>query len=235
MLNEVEKFDRFGKNWWNTESGEFKLLHKINPLRIEFIKTNLTNHYGAVSGLKILDIGCGGGLATIPMAKLGAEVTGIDPSSQAVIAANNKATELGLSNASHICTMPEFFTEPERSFDAILCLDVVEHVENLEIFAGCVAKFLKPDGAVIISTINKTPKSFLQAIVAAEYILKMLPKGTHSYDKFVKPSNLQQEFSKHNISIKKLTGIGLSIMKQKWEFVNQIDVNYLAYLAHNSI
>jgi 2-polyprenyl-6-hydroxyphenyl methylase/3-demethylubiquinone-9 3-methyltransferase len=235
MLNEVEKFDQFGKNWWNTESGEFKLLHKINPLRIEFIKTNLTNHYGAVSGLKILDIGCGGGLATIPMARLGAEVTGIDPSQQAIIAASNKATELGLNNVRHICAMPELFMEPERSFDAILCLDVVEHVENLEIFAACVAKFLKPDGAVIISTINKTPKSFLQAIVAAEYILKMLPKGTHSYDKFVKPSSLQQEFSKHNISIKKLTGIGLSIIKQKWEFVDQIDVNYLAYLAHNSI
>jgi 2-polyprenyl-6-hydroxyphenyl methylase/3-demethylubiquinone-9 3-methyltransferase len=232
MRNEVEKFEQFGKNWWNVESGEFKLLHKINPLRIEFIKENLASHFKLASfnGLKILDIGCGGGLATIPMARLGAEVIGIDPSSQAIVAANNKAEQLGLMNVTHVNCLAEAF-EAESEFDVVLCLDVAEHVDSLEILAQHIAKFLKPNGAVIISTINKTTKAFLQAIVMAEYILRMLPRDTHQYNKFIKPSELHKEFYKYDISIKKIVGIELSVLNNKWQFTDKIDVNYLAYLS----
>jgi 2-polyprenyl-6-hydroxyphenyl methylase/3-demethylubiquinone-9 3-methyltransferase len=234
MVNEVEKFDQIGQNWWNTEDGEFRLLHKINPLRIEFISQCVCKHFNSdisiFKKLKIIDIGCGGGLASTAIARLGAEVTGIDPSYNAILAAQQKAESLGLDNISYVNALPEnFFTKTK--YDVVMCLDVVEHVTDLASLVEVAANLLAPGGAVIISTINKTPKSFLHAIVAAEYVLRMLPKGTHIYDKFIRPSQLQNEFSKHNIIIKKLRGIELSILKQQWQFSKDISVNYLAYLA----
>jgi 2-polyprenyl-6-hydroxyphenyl methylase/3-demethylubiquinone-9 3-methyltransferase len=234
MANEVEKFDQIGQNWWNTIDGEFRLLHKINPLRIEFITDCVCKHFSAdiniFKKLKVLDVGCGGGLASIPIARLGAEVTGIDPSRNAISAASEKANSLGLDNANFVNTLPENFAT-ETKYDVVMCLDVVEHVEDLGSLAKVIANLLAPGGAVIISTINKTPKSFLHAIVAAEYVLRMLPKGTHTYDKFIKPSQLQNEFNSYNIEIKELKGIELSILKQQWQFTKDISVNYLACLA----
>lgn len=236
MQNEIEKFDAFGQNWWNTQSGEFRLLHKINPLRIEFVKDCLLEHFKLKDGqnvfqsLSVLDVGCGGGLASIPMARLGAKVTGIDPSEKAILAAKNKSKGLGLDNVKFIHALPENFVTSQK-FDVILCLDVVEHVENIEIFLEVVANLLAPGGAIIVSSINKTPKAFLHAILAAEYVLRMLPRGTHTYDKFIRPSQLQNALGKYGIKIGKLKGIELSLLRQKWQFTSDISVNYLAYLA----
>jgi len=236
MANEVYKFDQLGESWWNIDDGEFKLLHKINPLRIEFIKRSVAKHFlpapdeNAFHKLKVLDIGCGGGLASIPMARLGAEVTGIDPSKKAIASAKKKAKSLGLKNVNYINVMPEEF-KPEHTFDLILCLDVVEHIDDLEGLAQTMVNLLTPGGAIVISSINKTAKSFLFAIIAAEYLLNMVPQGTHTYGKFVRPSDLENAFKKNNMRIKKLQGISLSIFKQKWQFTDDISVNYLAYLC----
>ncbi len=198
-----------------------------------------------LSNLSILDVGCGGGIASIPISKLGAKVVGIDPSLRAINAAKNKAQELNLENVNFFHVDVEFFDrfgaenfESEqglpllnKQFDVVLCLDVVEHVENLTNLVACIAKWLKPGGAVIVSTINKTFYAFAQAIIAAEYLLRMLPVGTHEYHKFVKPSMLQKSFSKHSISIQKLKGFHLSILKNEWEFTDNIEVNYMALLS----
>jgi 2-polyprenyl-6-hydroxyphenyl methylase/3-demethylubiquinone-9 3-methyltransferase len=243
MNNEVEKFEQFGHNWWNTRSGEFKLLHQINPLRLSFIKHNICQHYNInpglasnnlFAGLSVLDVGCGGGIASIPMARLGASVVGIDPSPAAIDAATQRASAMNLSNVDHICTFPEGFNS-DIKFDVILCLDMLEHAENLEQLVEKIVSLLKSDGAIIISTINKTFKAFAAAIVAAEYILGMLPKGTHHYAKLLKPSDLQKLFSSHSFSIKNLQGIAPNILGT-WQFCQNLDINYLAYIhSPNSV
>jgi 2-polyprenyl-6-hydroxyphenyl methylase/3-demethylubiquinone-9 3-methyltransferase len=241
---EVEKFDNLAHNWWNANDGEFRLLHQINPLRIEFILKHIQRHFkitanqnAPLTGLRVLDIGCGGGLASIPMARLGASVTGIDPSINAVASANLKAASLGLPNVEHVCLRLEDFQASDEfknkfkgKFDVVLCLDVLEHASDLSFTIDCIAKFLKPSGAVIISTINKTPKAFFQAIIMAEYVLQMLPRATHDYAKLIKPSVLQNEFSKHGLSIKQMGGITFSLLKQQWELSKSISINYLAYI-----
>lgn len=234
MQNEIEKFEQFAHNWWNIHSGEFKLLHQINPLRLEFIKQSLEQHFKLIpnqtlKSLDILDVGCGGGIASIPMAKLGCNVIGIDPSKKATEAANLKAKELELSNIAHICCLPEEFA-PSKQFDVILCLDMVEHIQNLAQFIDLVVKLVKPDGAIIISTINKTIKAFLGAIIVAEYIFGMLPKGTHHYEKFVSPAMLENQFAKHGFNIKKMLGIKRDILG-KWDLSENIDINYLVYIS----
>ena len=237
---EVEKFEQYGDNWWNSQKGEFKLLHEINPLRIEFIKKHIINHFDLIddrrlplSNLKILDVGCGGGLATIPLAKMGAIVTGIDPSPKAINAANKRAEQLGLKNIKHICTMPEDFTL-EQQFDVVVCLDVLEHSLNLAESCALLAKFSQSSGAVFISTINKTIKALLLGIITAEYLLKMLPKGTHNYNKLIDPARLERDFSTYGFSIKALEGINFSILKATWLSNADISINYLAYLVNKT-
>jgi 2-polyprenyl-6-hydroxyphenyl methylase/3-demethylubiquinone-9 3-methyltransferase len=233
---EVAKFDNLAHNWWNVNEGEFRLLHQINPLRIEFILKHLKSHFKIkasdlpLAGLSVLDIGCGGGLATVSMARLGSMATGIDPSIKAVDNANAKATSLKLTNIEYICTTLEDFKTIDK-FDVVLCLDVLEHVSDLGATVSTIARSLKPGGAVIISTINKTFQAFLQAIVAAEYILQMLPRATHHYAKFVKPSVLQNEFSKYDLSIKYISGITFLPLRQKWLLSKNSNVNYLAYIS----
>lgn len=241
---EVEKFDNLAHNWWNANDGEFRLLHQINPLRIEFILKHIQRHFkilanqtAPLTGLSVLDIGCGGGLASIPMARLGASVTGIDPSINAVASANLKAAGSSLPNVEHVClrledaeSSDEFRNKFKGKFDVVLCLDVLEHASDLSLTIDCIAKFLKPSGAVIISTINKTPKAFFQAIIMAEYVLQMLPRATHDYAKLLTPSVLQNEFSKHGLSIKQLSGITFSLLKQEWRLSKNTSVNYLAYI-----
>ncbi len=240
ILSEVEKFEQYAHNWWNMQSAEFKLLHKINPLRIGFIQGVLKSHFAAcleninstkpLQGLKILDVGCGGGLATIALNQLGASVIGIDPGKSAILAANNKARDLGLQDIEHICIMPEDFKSSEL-FDVVVCLDVIEHVQSIEQTCAVLRNMVKLDGAIIISTINRNLKSLMLGIVAAEYLLRMLPVGTHAYEKFVKPSQLQNILINSGFKIKKLQGIGLKLPYFEWGFIDDISVNYLAYFA----
>jgi len=228
----ANQFDQFGHNWWNTQDGEFKLLHAINPLRMQFILESIYSHFGvnSVSGLKVLDIGCGGGLVSIPMARLGADITGIDSSFQAIDKASFKATRENLVNTHYICTLFEEFETPEK-FDVVLCMDAAEHVDSLTDLVSMMVRCLKPNGLIIISSINKTFKSLVQAIIMAEYVLRLLPRGTHEYQKLVRPYDLELEFNKHAFGIKQMKGIKYSILSRSWELSSDTDVNYMVAIA----
>lgn len=228
----ANQFDQFGHNWWNTQDGEFKLLHAINPLRMQFILESVYEHFvvNSVSGLRVLDIGCGGGLVSIPKARLGAHVTGIDSSPQAINKATSKAAEENLDNTNYICSSFEEFETSEK-FDIVLCMDAAEHVDSLSSLVSMIARCLKPGGLVVISTINKTFKSLVQAIVLAEYVLRLLPRGTHEYQKLVRPYDLEVEFNKHSFGIKQMKGIKYCILSRSWELSSDVDVNYMASIC----
>lgn len=228
----TNQFDQFSHNWWNAQDGEFKLLHAINPLRMQFILDSVYEHFrvNSVLGLKVLDIGCGGGLISIPMAKLSANVTGIDSSHQAIGKAISKATVENLHNVNYVCSSFEEFETSEK-FDIVLCMDAAEHVDSLPDLVSTIIGCVKSNSLVIISTINKTLKSLVQAIILAEYVLKLLPRSTHEYQKLVRPYDLEVELNKHSFSIKQVKGIKYSILSRSWEFSSDIDVNYMAAIC----
>ncbi len=192
---EIEKFSSLAKEWWNPE-GKFKPLHKFNPIRIEYIKKNIINEFKIknqkkpFSKLEILDIGCGGGLLTEPMYRLGGNLTGIDASKKNINIADIHAKENNLK-INYICSSPENF-KTKKKFDVILNMEIVEHVDDLNLFIKSSSKLLKKNGIMFIATINKTLKSYVFAIVGAEYILNWLPVGTHDWFKFVNPENLKK-------------------------------------------
>ena len=190
---EIEKFSKMAKEWWNPE-GNFKPLHKFNPIRIEYIKKNiieslkLKNKKKPLEKIKILDVGCGGGLLSEPMSRMGAEVTGIDASNKNINIAKIHSKQSGLK-IKYICTSPEKL-KSDFKFDVILNMEIVEHVENVNLFLKTCSKLLKPNGIMFVATLNKTFKSYIFAIIGAEYIMKWLPIGTHEWEKFVKPDEL---------------------------------------------
>ena len=190
---EIEKFSKIAEEWWDTE-GKFKPLHKFNPIRISYIKDNICNtlkidkKQKPLENVKILDIGCGGGLLTEPLHRLGAEVVGIDASDKNINVAKLHAKKNNL-NIKYYCSSPETFGTAEK-FDVILNMEIVEHVEDIDFFLEASAKLLKKNGIMFIATLNKTLKSYLFAIIGAEYILRWLPIGTHEWEKFVKPDDL---------------------------------------------
>jgi ubiquinone biosynthesis O-methyltransferase len=192
---EIEKFNRLAEEWWDPE-GKFKPLHKFNPVRIEYIKNNIIkkfkikNKKKPFSNLNILDIGCGGGLLAEPMHRLGGKITGIDASNKNIQIAKIHAKKNNFK-IDYICSSPENF-ESKKKFDVILNMEVVEHVDNLNFFIKSSSSLLKKDGVMFIATINKTLKSYIFAIIGAEYILNWLPVGTHDWFKFVEPSKLQK-------------------------------------------
>lgn len=218
---EVAKFSAVAKEWWNP-TGKFKTLHQINPVRLGYILSQLKQLQNQpLHELKILDIGCGGGLVSVPLTRLGAQVTGIDASSENIAIAKTYALEAGLK----IDYQQDSIENLSGKYDVILCLEIVEHVQNLEKFLAHLAPLLNPKGIVIFSTINRTPKAWLLAITAAEYILNWVPRGTHHYNKFVRPSELfqplQEEFRLNDIS-----GMTYNIIKNKWFLDDDIQVNY---------
>ena len=196
---EVEKFDDLAKSWWDPQ-GDFKSLHQINPLRINFIKERTT-----LAGKQVLDIGCGGGLLAEVLSDLGAIVTAIDASEKTINVAKAHAKKVG-SNVNYIKASLEEFSkiEPKAKFDVITCLEMLEHVPDpLQILKKC-SDLLNQDGDLFLSTINRNPRSYLFAIIGAEYLLNLLPKGTHDYSKFIKPSELSKWLNKSNLNIKSL-------------------------------
>ena len=233
---EVEKFSKMATEWWDPK-GKFKPLHKFNPIRIKYIKENIINNFKLnnkkkpLKKINILDIGCGGGLISEPMQRLGANVTGIDASIKNISIAKLHAKKNKL-NIKYLCSSPEKLNTKNK-FDVILNLEIIEHVEDVKFFLESCSKLLKKNGLMFVATINKTLKSYVFAIVGAEYILKWLPIGTHEWEKFVKPEDLKSILKKNNLALNKLDGINFNIIENKWNISKDTSVNYIAKFIKN--
>ena len=233
---EIEKFSRIAEEWWNPE-GKFKPLHKFNPIRISYIKQNiietfrLENEKEPLKNIKILDIGCGGGLLSEPMCRLGAKVTGIDASKKNINIAKLHSKKNNLQ-IDYFCTSPEKF-EPKVEFDVILNMEIVEHVEDVNFFLESCSKLLRKNGIMFVATLNKTLKSYVFAIIGAEYILRWLPIGTHEWDKFVKPEELISILKKNNFKLEKVDGMKFNILTDKWKISGDKSINYITKFVKN--
>ena len=233
---EIEKFSKIAEEWWNPE-GKFKPLHKFNPIRISYLKENiiksfkLDNKKTPLKNIKILDIGCGGGLLSEPMCRLGAAVTGIDASDKNINVAKLHSKKNNLK-INYFCSSPEKFTVKDK-FDVILNMEIVEHVEDINFFLKSCTNLLKKNGIMFVATLNKTLKSYIFAIVGAEYILRWLPIGTHEWEKFVKPDELISILKKNNLRLDKINGMNFNILTDKWSVSNDKSVNYIAKFIKN--
>ena len=227
---EIEKFSKIAEEWWDPE-GKFKPLHKFNPIRISYIKENiinsfkLSNNSKPLNNVEILDIGCGGGLLSEPMCRLGAKVSGIDASEKNISIAKLHAKKSNL-DINYVCTSPENF-KAKSQFDVILNMEIVEHVEDVDFFLKSCSKLLKKNGIMFVATINKTLKSYLFAIIGAEYILRWLPIGTHEWEKFITPDELIKIQKKNNLKLDALTGMKFNIIKDEWKISNDQSINYI--------
>ncbi len=222
--DEVKKFDDLAAKWWDPD-GEFKPLHQINPLRVGFI-----NERANLEGIKVLDVGCGGGILAEALSKLGAQVTGIDASEQTIGVAQNHSNAVGSDVSYYQTTIEEFIAnKPEEKFDVITCLEMLEHVPSPgEIIKTC-STILKDDGDIFFSTINRNPRSYLFAIVGAEYILNLLPKGTHDYQKFIKPSELARWIRDARLSQIETIGLSYNPITDNYWLGKDIQVNYMVH------
>ena len=233
---EIEKFSNMAAEWWDPE-GKFKPLHKFNPIRIKYIKENIVKEFQLknkkypLSGINVLDIGCGGGLISEPMCRLGANVTAIDASNKNIAIANLHAKKNNLK-INYICSSPEKL-KTTKKFDVILNMEIVEHVEDVDFFLKSCANLLKKNGLMFVATINKTLKSYIFAIVGAEYVLRWLPIGTHEWEKFVKPEELKSILIKNNLNLKKIDGMNFNILKDEWNVSKDLSVNYIAEFKKN--
>jgi 2-polyprenyl-6-hydroxyphenyl methylase / 3-demethylubiquinone-9 3-methyltransferase len=233
---EIEKFSRIAEEWWNP-NGKFKPLHKFNPIRIKYIKDNivrdfkLKNTEKALKNINILDIGCGGGLLSEPMCRLGANVVGIDASKKNIEIAKFHAKKNKLK-INYIASSPETLKLTNK-FDVILNMEIVEHVNDINFFIKQSSKFLKKNGTMYVATLNKTLKSYMFAIIGAEYILKWLPIGTHDWEKFVDPDELIKISKENNLSLKNLSGMNFDLLNDQWNLSNDTSVNYIAKFLKN--
>ena len=233
---EIDKFSKMANEWWDPE-GKFKPLHKFNPTRIKYIKENiisnfkLKNKFKPLSGINILDIGCGGGLLSEPFSRMGANVTGIDASDKNIKIAklHSKKNKLKIN---YLCSSPEKL-KTMKKFDVILNMEIVEHVEDIDFFLKSCSKLLKKNGIMFVATINKTLKSYIFAIVGAEYVLRWLPIGTHEWEKFVKPEDLKKILTKYDLSLNKLEGMNFNVIKDEWSISRDLSVNYIAKFIKN--
>ena len=233
---EIEKFSKMASEWWDP-NGKFKPLHKFNPIRIKYIKQCVVKHFKINSNklpfknLEILDVGCGGGLLSEPVSRLGAYVTGIDASLQNIEIAKIHSKEKKLK-INYICASPERL-KTKKKFDVILNMEIIEHVENVENFIKQSSKFLKKNGLMFFATINKTLKSYIFAIVGAEYILRWLPIGTHEWDKFVEPKKLIELAKKSNLKLINLDGVKFNPLINEWKISSDKSVNYISNFKKN--
>ena len=233
---ELNKFNKTYSEWWDKE-GEFKTLHQINPIRIDYITSKIKQYFNIstakkqlLNDFRLLDVGSGGGLISVPMYHLGAKVTGLDANEHNVKAAEFYAKEYKL-NINYLNTTIELHVNSDNKYDIILCLEVLEHVANPSDFIANLSKLLAPGGLLIVSTINRTAKSYLLAIVGAEYVLRWVPVNTHNYSKFIKPSELVQMSRTTDLRIEELKGLVFSILQQEWILCDDIDVNYFAVFS----
>ncbi len=215
--------------WWD-ESGKFKPLHKFNPTRVSYIRDRLTEHFGKLQGLDVLDIGCGGGLLCEPITRLGAKVTGIDASEKNIKIAAIHAENSGL-DINYQCISAEEMAAKKKKFDVVLNMEVIEHVADVESFLAASCALVKPGGLMIVATLNRTVKSFALAIVGAEYVLRWLPRGTHDWKKFLKPSEIEAPISRGGLKLKEIQGVSYNPIKDSWNLSEDIDVNYMMLMV----
>ena len=231
---EIDKFSKLADEWWDPE-GKFKPLHNFNPVRLKYIKDTITKKFGNKSeklplkDIKILDIGCGGGLLSEPLSRLGATVTGIDASDR-----NIKIAKMHLEKSKldidYYCSSPEKFDAKEK-FDVVLNMEIVEHVDNVDFFLLKSSELLKKNGLMFVATLNKTLKSYVFAIIGAEYVLKWLPIGTHNWNKFVKPEDLINICKNNSLNLNNLVGVKFNILNNEWIISEDSSVNYLAQFS----
>ena len=227
---EIDKFSKLAKEWWDP-NGKFKPLHKFNPVRLDYIKKSILKKLKKrddtyLKNVKILDIGCGGGLLCEPLTRLGAQVVGIDASNKNIKIAKIHAKKSDLK-INYYCTTPENFNYKEK-FDVVLNMEIVEHVEDVNLFLKESSKFLKKNGIMFIATLNKTLKSYFFAILGAEYVLRWLPIGTHDWNMFVKPSELVEICKKNSLMLEEILGVKYNIISRDWELSTDNNVNYMA-------
>ena len=228
-LDEVEKFGSLAARWWDKDS-EFKPLHDINPLRLNYIKEQ---YGGSIKGKRILDVGCGGGILCESLALEGAEVVGIDLAEAGLEVAKLHLLESGLDVNYQKITAEEFAESNAETFDIVTCMEMLEHVpEPSSIIKSC-SKLVKPQGRVFFSTINRNPKSYFFAIVGAEYVLNLLPKGTHNYEKFIRPSEIDKWARRNNLSIASMIGMTYNPITKRYKLEKDVSVNYLAHYQKN--
>ena len=228
---EIQKFSKIADEWWDTK-GKFKPLHIFNPIRIKYIKDKCISYFNLdqknekpLSKLDILDIGCGGGLIAEPMCRLGAKVTGMDASNKNIIVAQLHAKKNGLK-IEYINSSPEKYNF-KKKFDVILNLEIIEHVENVDLFLKSSTKLLNKNGIMFIATINRTFESYIKAIVGAEYIMRWLPIGTHEWNKFLKPREIQEKLNKLECKNLDLDGFTYNLFSEEWKKTKNYSVNYI--------
>ncbi|HEV2301574.1 MAG TPA: bifunctional 2-polyprenyl-6-hydroxyphenol methylase/3-demethylubiquinol 3-O-methyltransferase UbiG [Stellaceae bacterium] len=229
---EIAHFAARAQGWWDPE-GSFRPLHRLNPTRLAFIRDRLARHFGGepaqlspFTGLRLLDIGCGGGLVCEPMARLGFRVLGIDADAAAVAVARAHAAEAGL-DIDYRVAAAESLAEEGARFDAVLGLEIVEHVADPACLFAALGGLVRPGGAFIGATLNRTLRAFALAVVGAEYILRWLPRGTHDWRKFVRPSDFVLGLRRNGFEVTELTGLGYNILNSKWELSPDLEVNYM--------
>ena len=233
---EIQKFSKLAEEWWDVR-GKFKPLHMFNPTRIEYILEKTSAHFQRTNkefplkGLKFLDIGCGGGLISEPMSRLGADVTGIDASLKNIEIAKLHAKK-GDLKINYLNTSPEKMIENEK-YDVILNLEIIEHVEDVDLYFKSCAKLLKKNGLMFTATLNRTFISFIKAIIGAEYVLRWLPIGTHDWNKFLKPKEVEKKILDLDFSIAEVKGLQFNILTQKWKQSSDLSVNYIITSVKN--
>ena len=235
--DEIQKFSKIADEWWDAK-GKFKPLHMFNPIRIKYIKDKCISHFKLnqnnvkpLSSLKILDIGCGGGLISEPMCRLGAKVTGMDASKKNILVAKLHAKKNGLK-INYINSSPEK-NKIKKKFDIILNLEIIEHVDNVDLFLKSSSKLLNTNGIMFVATINRTFESYVKAIVGAEYILRWLPIGTHEWNKFLKPEEIQKKLIGLNFENINLDGFTYNLLSNEWKKTKNCGVNYIIVSKKN--
>jgi 2-polyprenyl-6-hydroxyphenyl methylase/3-demethylubiquinone-9 3-methyltransferase len=235
---EIEQFARLAARWWDPR-GPMAPLHKLNPVRLAYVRDNAAEHFardarklGCLKALRMLDIGCGAGLLTEPLARLGAEMTGIDPATENIAAARAHAAETGVI-VDYRDTTAEALAQAGEQFDVVLAMEVVEHVVDVPEFVATCASLVRPGGLFIAATLNRTLKSFALAIVGAEYVLRWLPRGTHQWDKFVTPEELEEAVEDAGLRVIAERGVIFNPLAGRWQLSSDMDVNYMLVAARD--